>query len=236
MLKFLSICSFILPFALLASDATRAESLKEGAAIYKVTCVSCHGVDGETNKAMQLVVNPRKLDQTILTQAQSFKVIKEGGHHWGAHSDLMPAFKYIYSDKQIDSIALYITETFNPNRNEKVQKLLQEAEALKSEDEAKIAKKGKKIFKRNCSMCHGISGNGESEYVEQSKADNTFIYPYNLQRTLLTEDQIFLYAKFGGHYWGTDKDDMPSWKKKYDDFTLKSVARYITRNIVKLKE
>jgi len=38
---------------------------------------------------------------------------------------------------------------------------------------------------------------------------------------------MFLYAKYGGHYWGTDKNDMPSWSRKYDDFTLKSVVKYI---------
>jgi len=233
MAKFLSLFSFLLPFTLLAYDV---ESFNEGEAIYVTTCMVCHGVKGGTNEEMQLVIKPRKLDKTILTREQSFQVIKEGGHYWGAHSDLMPAFKYVYNDKQIQSIALYISEAFNPTHDTKVQKLLDESTPLKSEDKAKIAKKGKKIFNRNCSMCHGSNGNGQSEYVEQSKENNTFIYPYNLQRTLLTEDQIFLYAKYGGHYWGTDKDDMPSWKKKYNDFTLKSVAKYITDNIVKLKD
>jgi len=235
MIKLFSIL-FLLSFSLLADDATRVETLKKGEAIYKSTCITCHGANGETNKDMQLIVMPRKLNKTILTQEQSFKVIKEGGHYWGAHSDLMPAFKYVYDDEKIKAVTLYISEAFNPKHDERVKKLLSESEPLKDEDAAKIAKTGKKIFKKNCSMCHGITGNGDSEYVEKSKASNNFIYPYNLQKSLLDEDQIFLYAKFGGHYWGTDKNDMPSWKRKYDDFKLKSVARYIVENIKKLKE
>jgi hypothetical protein len=38
---------------------------------------------------------------------------------------------------------------------------------------------------------------------------------------------MFLYSKYGGKFWGTHKDDMPSWKRKYKDFTLKSVIYYI---------
>lgn len=203
---------------------------KEGEVIYQQTCISCHGVNGETNPDMKLVIKPRQLNKTILSKEQSFKVIKEGAHHWGAHADIMPAFKYVYSDKQINALATYVTQKFNPNGETKAQKLLKESDTVTISDE-KMLKTGKKIFKRNCSLCHGITGNGESVYVEQSKANNQFIYPYNLRRTLLTENQVFLYAKFGGHFWGTNKTDMPSWKKKYDDTTLKSVARYIELKI-----
>jgi len=222
----------LIPLLLIAKTPTDTERFKVGEQIYNDTCISCHGVNGETNPEMQLVVKPRKLDSTILTQEQSFKIIKEGAHYWGAHSDIMPAFKYVYEDEQIMSVAYYITTKFNPDGKSKVKKLLDESELAKK-SEAKMLKVGAKIFKRNCSLCHGITGNGESVYVEQSKDNNTFIYPYNLIKSLLVEDQIFLYAKFGGHYWGTNKTDMPSWKKKYNDEKLRSVAKYIFQNIKK---
>ncbi len=44
---------------------------------------------------------------------------------------------------------------------------------------------------------------------------------------------MFLYTKEGGKFWGTHKDDMPSWKKKYSDFDLKSVVEYIDKVIKK---
>ncbi len=215
----------------MANASEDSKAFLEGEKIYKETCVSCHGVNGETNPEMKLVVKPRKLNQTILTYEQSFEVIKEGAHHWGAHSDIMPAFKYVYSDDKMKSVATYITHKFNPNREERVKKLLEESDKISKDQEAKMMKTGAKIFKRNCSLCHGVTGNGKSVYVEQSKENNTFIYPYNLQKTLLSEDDIFLYAKFGGHYWGTEKTDMPSWKKKYNDFKIKSVAKYVNEKI-----
>jgi len=227
---------FTLPLLLVASDAPSPEMLKEGKAIYEQTCISCHGIDGQTDKNMKLVVKPRKLNKTILTKEQSVKMITEGAHYWGAHSDLMPSFKPIYDAKQIESIATYISYTFNPDREKKVKELLAEVEPIAKEDQAKMLKTGKKIFKRNCSMCHGLTGNGKSEYVEQSKESDVFIYPYDLTKTLLSEDQIFLYAKYGGHYWGTDKTDMPSWKRKYNDFKLKSVAKFVEEEIKKTKD
>ena len=224
-----------IPLLLLASDSYDIKVFNEGKKIYQQTCITCHGDNGKTNATMMLIVKPRKLQKTILTQEQSFKIIKEGGRHWGAHSDLMPAFKYVYDDKQILAVASYIHYAFNPRGDIKIQTLLNEAKTDVMSEE-KMLKTGQKIFKRNCSLCHGITGNGESAYVEESKANEMFIYPYNLRRTLLDENQIFLYAKFGGHYWGADKTDMPAWKKKYSDKKLKSVARYVYQNIKQIKE
>jgi len=229
--------SFIIfiPLLLLAQTEEENYMFKEGKAIYQQTCVACHGNDGKTNQSMQLLVKPRTLVKTILTQEQSFQIIKEGAHFWGARADIMPSFKSIYSDDDIRSVAFYISKAFNPNRDEKVNKLLEESKT-KLLSEEKLLKDGHKIFKRNCSLCHGITGNGESAYVEQSKENDNLIYPYNLTRTLLTEEQVFLYAKYGGHFWGADKTDMPSWKKKYNDEKLKAVARYVHLKIKKIKE
>jgi mono/diheme cytochrome c family protein len=223
------------PLLLVAGKVQKSSAFLEGKRIYNETCASCHGKNGETNPAMQLIVKPRILKKSILSQEQMLKMISDGAHVWGAHSDIMPAFKFVYEEEQIDSIALYVTEEFNANRKQKVAKLLKESENS-TLDEEKMLKVGKKIFKRSCSLCHGITGNGESIYVEQSKENKQFLYPYNLNKILLDEDQIFLYAKFGGHFWGTDKEDMPSWKKKYNDVKLQSVAKYIYQKIKHIRE
>lgn len=219
----------LLPFMLLAEEVTDFEKGKE---LYESTCASCHGSKGETNPAMQLTVKPRQLNKSILSQSQMEMMIGEGGHAWGAHSDIMPAFKYVFEEEQIEYIALYVSKAFNYQRDKRIKKLLDASD--KSEiDAKKMLRSGKKIFKRNCSLCHGVTGNGDSVYVEQSKANKQFLYPYDLTKVLLTEEQIFLYAKEGGHFWGTYKEDMPSWKKKYNDKKLRSVAKYIKEKIVK---
>jgi len=236
MLRIIVFCFFLLTLSyaeidLATHDLDNDEMLVIGERLYKKTCISCHGKNGETNPEMELIVKPRKLQKTILTQEQSYQIIKHGAHHFGAHADIMPTFKYVYNDEQIHSLAYYISTTFNPKRDEKIQTLLQESTKLTQKDELNSLKVGKKIFLKKCALCHGKTGNGESEYVEQSKVNEEFIYPYNLTRTLLEEDQIFLYAKFGGHFWGTDKDDMPSWKRKFNDIKLQSVAKYIIKEI-----
>jgi mono/diheme cytochrome c family protein len=218
------------------TDLDEEELLELGKEVYEETCISCHGVNGETNPEMELVVKPRKLQKTLLTKDQSFQIIKHGAHYFGAHADIMPTFKYVYSDEQIEAVSLYISKVFNGNREQRVKKLLDESQKLTKEEQAKMLKVGKKIFQKKCALCHGVTGNGESEYVEQSKSEENFIYPYNLTRTLLDEEQIFLYAKFGGHFWGTDKKDMPSWKRKYNDVKLKSVAKYVHDEIKKLQD
>ena len=220
------------PWLLTAGSVKESLEFFEGKRLYEETCVSCHGDNGETNPAMKLTVKPRRLNASILTQDQMVKMIRDGGHAWGAHSDIMPAFKFVYDKKQIDFIALYVSKAFNSHRDKRIKKLLDSSD-LSTVDETKMLKTGKKIFKRNCSLCHGITGNGDSVYVEQSRENKQFLYPYDLTKILLTEEQIFLYAKEGGHFWGTDKEDMPSWKKKYDDKSLRSVAKYVKEKIVK---
>ena len=216
----------------MAGSVKESSDFLEGKRLYEETCASCHGNNGETNPAMKLTVKPRRLKESILTQAQMVKMIADGAHAWGAHSDIMPAFKYVYDEDQIDFIALYVSQEFNFQRDSRMKKLLDSSD-LSAIDEVKMLRTGKKIFKRNCSLCHGVTGNGDSVYVEQSKENKQFLYPYDLTKILLTEEQIFLYAKEGGHFWGTDKEDMPSWKKKYNDKKLRSVARYIKEKIVK---
>ena len=232
-MRFFLLLSFI-AVSIYAQDM-KNPSFENGKEIYENTCISCHGKTGSTNPYMQLVVKPRKLSKTILTPEQSFLITKEGAHFWGAHSDLMPTFKHVLSDAEIKDVVHYISKAFNSKRDKRVQKLLDKSDTINKEDQSKMLKTGKKIFNRNCSMCHGITGNGQSEYVEQSKAQKNFIYPYDLRKTLLNEDQIFLYAKYGGKYWGTMKDDMPSWKRKYNDFKLKSVAKYVNEKIKTMK-
>jgi len=226
--KFTGILSVLLA---LSFNTYASDDLAEGKRLYTETCVSCHGISGETNADMHLIVKPRRLKDSILSSNQMAKIISKGGHAYGAHSDIMPAFNYVYEKKQIENIAEYVSQTFNTKRDAKVKKLLSKSDAKKL-DAKKMHKIGKKIFKRNCSLCHGLKGDGKSIYVEESKNNKEFLFPYDLRKTIMDEDQIFLIVKYGAHYWGADKEDMPSWKKKYDDTKLRSVAHFVKTKIV----
>jgi len=86
-----------------------------GKNIYSKTCVSCHGADGKANTNIKLIVKPRNLSLTILNEEQTYKIIRDGSHFWGAKADIMPAFKYTYEDEQLRAVAYYIHNHFNKN-------------------------------------------------------------------------------------------------------------------------
>ncbi|MEA2017349.1 MAG: c-type cytochrome [Campylobacterota bacterium] len=210
--------------------ASQNHNMELGKKLYQDTCISCHGVDGKAKTDMQLIIKPRDLSLTLLTEEQTYQIIKHGAHYWGAKSDIMPAFKYVFNEEQLRSITHYITKTFNPNLKERIEKLCSQCEKEPINQDKKMKKWGKKIFKRNCSFCHGIEGRGDG-VATTSPVDS--IFPYDLTKTLLTKKQIFLYVKYGGKHFGTDKDDMPAWSKKYNDFRLHSIAKYIDEIIIK---
>jgi len=218
-----------LPFVTLFGD----EAYDIGEEIYETTCISCHGADGRANTDVKLVVKPRNLQTSILSEEQSYEIIKHGAHYWGASADIMPAFKTVYNEEQLHAVAHYIHKKFKPNAEKRVEKLYAQSEPIPEKKRAKMFKRGKKIFKRNCSWCHGINAQGNGEATHNPEKS---IYPYDLTKTLLDEKQMFLYAKYGGKYWGTYKDDMPSWKKKYNDYTLKSVIYYIEKEFRNAKK
>ena len=200
---------------------------KLGEKNYNETCVSCHGDGGNSDTNMKLIVLPRALNKTILNEEQSYQIIKKGAHFWGAAADMMPSFESIYKEKELRSLAHYINKKFNPNIQERINKLYSEKKAIPKDKKSKMLKRGKKIYKRNCSWCHGLSAHGDGE---ASRNPEMSIFPYDLTKTLLTSKQMFLYVKYGGKYWGTDKDDMPSWSRKYDDYTIESIIKYIEVN------
>jgi len=200
------------------------KDFKVGEKIYLNTCAACHGIDGETNKELSFVVRPRNLKESILNENQNYQIIKKGALYWGSAADIMPSFESVYSEKELRSVAYFITKSFNPKSDKKVKELYAKSDLIPKDKESKMLKRGAKIYKRNCSWCHGLNAKGDGEATRNPEKS---IYPYDLTKTLLTNEQIFLYAKYGGEFWGTAIDSMPSWSRKYDDFTLKSVAKYI---------
>lgn len=209
---------------LISSLGASDEKFDLGEKIYTKTCLSCHGVDGKAETSIQFVVKPRSLQTSILDEEQNYQIIKKGTRYWGSAADIMPSFENSFSDKELRATAYYISKKFNPNAKQRVQELYAKSDAVPENKLAKMHKRGAKIYKRNCSWCHGLDAKGDGDATRNPEKS---IYPYNLAKTLLSNEQMFLYTKFGGKFWGTDKDDMPSWSRKYDDYTLKSVVFYI---------
>jgi len=204
--------------------------IQNGEQLYKDTCISCHGVDGKADTDMKLIVKPRDLTLTLLTEEQTYNIIKDGARYWGAKADLMPAFKYVFNESQLRDLSHYIVNKFNPDVKKRIETQYNASEKEPVGQAKKMAKWGKKIFNRNCKFCHGETGKGDG-VATTSPVDT--IFPYDLTKTLLNKKQMFLYIKHGGKHFGTDKDDMPSWKKKYNDFKIHSITKYVEEVIKK---
>jgi mono/diheme cytochrome c family protein len=218
-LKFFLFLAFVFA-SLSASD----ETFDIGENIYANACSSCHGADGKANEGADFVVNPRNLSKSLLNEKQRFWIVKMGSRHWGSYADAMPAFGGAYEDEAIKSVVRFITKKFNPDTEARVKDLYSRSEAVSSEKFAQMLKSGEKVYKRTCHLCHGESARGDGLATKNSQKP---IYPYNLRKTLLSKEQMFLYAKYGGEFWGSHNGDMPSWSAKYDDYSLKSVVLYI---------
>lgn len=201
-----------------------SEEYRMGENIYKQTCLSCHGVDGGGNLKVSFIVNPRDLRKTILREEQAYEIIKYGAHEMGASADIMPSFESVFNEEELRAVTHYIYKKFDPKSQERIKELYDASVEIPAAKQVKMLKRGKKIFNRNCSWCHAKNGDGHGAATRNPEMS---IFPYNLVKSSLDEKQMFLYTKLGGVHWGTRKEDMPSWAKKYDDYTIKSVVKYI---------
>ncbi len=212
--------------ATMISAGTADSMMQKGKEIFDQTCSGCHGKDGTGIKQGGFNVQPRNLTKTILNEEQIFQVAKKGAFHWGAVTTGMPAWESVYDDTSLKAVAHYIYKTFAKESSQKVENYRYDSSKLGQ----KAMKRGKKIYFRNCAYCHGKEGkgNGVATYNPEKS-----IFPYDLTKILLSEKQIFLFAKYGGKHWGSQKDDMPGWGVKYDDETLMGVARYVEEHLKK---
>jgi mono/diheme cytochrome c family protein len=216
---------FLLFLSLEADDA----KYKEGRVLYLETCISCHDTDGQANSGVRFIVQPRNLQKSILNEEQTYAVIAKGTHYWGSRADIMPSFESVLKKKQIEALVYYISQRFNPVAAQKVKNLYQKHTKDVVVDE-KMEQVGAKIYTTKCALCHGVDGKGDGVFT---KSSTKLILPYDFHKTILSKEQLFLYTKFGGKFFGAKTDTMHSWGDTYTDYELLSVVKYIQNNFKK---
>jgi mono/diheme cytochrome c family protein len=100
---------------------TRKPDAKAGKAVYEGGCIACHGADGKgAPEASTQFKRPdtfpdfSRCDQTTPEPNSAWKaVIVHGGPYYG-FSTIMPSFKDLLSNDQIDDVVAYL-RTFCPN-------------------------------------------------------------------------------------------------------------------------
>jgi mono/diheme cytochrome c family protein len=220
-------------FLLFLVSVVAFADVKHGKELYSEACASCHAESGKGVSGLNFKINPRDLTKTILTKDQMSEIIKKGTFHYGSTQNIMVAYEGIYKDQDINDIAEYVTEVISKESRLRAEKLYAQTEPVAENKKHKMIKTGRKIYMRNCSWCHGVHGKADGAATQNPPES---IFPYDFTKSLLNKEQFFLYAKYGAHEWGAFKTDMPAWGKKYDDYKLKSVARYLDEVVRGKKE
>jgi mono/diheme cytochrome c family protein len=212
-----------------ASGNEKTRDIKRGETLFNDNCASCHIGRAEA-LSTSFAVNPRDLRLSLLSEEQMYLITKKGAAHYGSLTDYMIGFEHIYTDDEVRDIVAYIHASLNIN-HKTVKELYEKSEKIpadKSKEE--VLYDGRKIYLKRCIHCHGPSGKGDGTAV---KASNGNLFPYDLTKTLLTDEQKFLFTKYGSKHWGTARDDMPAWSHVYDDYSIHSVVEYINAMIEK---
>jgi mono/diheme cytochrome c family protein len=90
------------------SFSLRAQELDSGKKIYKTSCLACHGKTGAGDSRMAKILN---VEPILLDLTQGLVLQKPDSELLSIVSDgltMMPAFKNLYSQEQIQSAVLYI--------------------------------------------------------------------------------------------------------------------------------
>ena len=196
-----------------------AHGYEEGKAIYEQSCKICHGAMDGTVVQKRFLVQPRQLNATILNRSQIAQVIAEGSHYWGAYQGVMPEFKRFYDAEAIEAVAAYV-DSQNVRGVSRGSHLLKNA--YFTADEKNL--NGAVLYDTHCARCHGQAGDGKGEATYNPPLT---LFPHALRSVILNVDQIFLYAKYGGLFWGMADNAMPHWSEVLHDNEIMAIAKYI---------
>jgi ubiquinol-cytochrome c reductase cytochrome c subunit len=138
------------PAAKVAADTGNSQQVAEGQALFRVTCASCHGLNGEGQTTGTIQGPPLA---GVGAAAVDFQV-STGRMPMARPEAQAPVKKNVYSEEEIAALAAYVAslgpgpaiptpEDYEPSN-------------ISEEDIAR----GGELFRTNCSACHNFSGAG----------------------------------------------------------------------------
>lgn len=172
-----------------------------GALVYKTYCTLCHGAHGDGDARITRLHG--KLNLRIGKQAPEYfeKIIRGGGSAVG-RSEFMPTWDDELSDEQIGDVVTYLSMVTDP------------------------IKRGEVVFKTNCILCHGVSGDGKGRASELYNPP-----PANLTISEKNDDYKRLIITMGGAAMGRS-EVMPVWGEQLSADEIDDVVRYLRTILV----
>jgi ubiquinol-cytochrome c reductase cytochrome c subunit len=138
------------PAAKVAADTGNSQQVAEGQALFRVTCASCHGLNGEGQTTGTIQGPPLA---GVGAAAVDFQV-STGRMPMARPEAQAPVKKNVYSEEEIAALAAYVA-SLGPGPA---------IPAPEDYDPANVSEedlaRGGELFRTNCSACHNFSGAG----------------------------------------------------------------------------
>lgn len=170
-------------------------ALNGGRSAFRENCAACHGTGAQGFKGF-----PNLNDDDWLwggKVSDIYKTLQYGirSSHEKTRYSQMPSFGLdkILKKDEIEDVANYV---------------------LSLSGKGKYNEKGDKIFRENCSSCHGIAGKGDRSVGAPNLTDEIWLYGGKKEEVIFT---IF-YSQAGV---------MPYWEGRLDNQTIRQLALYV---------
>lgn len=197
-------CWRVLRAALLSLVALSTQaSEKTGGQLWRENCATCHGADGRGAPAMKAlgpfidftsIASEVKLDRASMLLA-----VRDG-----KPNTVMTGFRDKLSYPEIIQVVDYSRETF-----------MAKSQAFSQFD------KGRKLFERNCSVCHGDKGEG-AIWAQAGLSPKPANFTDNSVKQKLDRNRMIFSISHG-----RPETAMTSWKKRLGDENIAEVVDYI---------
>lgn len=213
-------------------DAWNASQLQAGKEIYIKNCQTCHGCAGNglgsyAGTAIVTPINYKQNPYRNMPDDQWFWHVSEG-----VQGTFMPTWKASLTEEQRWLVIRYIQQIFarpvmrDPDEGDPVGDYADLTNPLpKTVD---TLERGKTIFTRECSVCHGTTGRGDGIYHEdlQPSPPDFGSGDYGTLADPSYTDADYFWRISEGLPWSA----MPVWKDQYGEDDRWSLVYYIRVN------